>query len=92
MKEMEGKWLMTKLDLTLLMLMNENHVDNVSQAKTVTEIIEMIPNSQRRAYNTVYRHLQSMVEQGYVKCGLMEWIARTYYISETGKLFCNSMK
>lgn len=31
-----------------------------------------------------------MTKQGYVKCGLVDGLASTYYIDELGKVYCKA--
>ncbi len=79
---------MTKFSLVILMVLNENNVDIPSKALSVSQILALMGEKQRKSYSTTYRHLCSMAELGYVKCGLTDGLASTYMITESGKLFC----
>lgn len=76
---------MTKFDYEILMLLNEKNVDNPLKAINISQILEDISVAKRKSYSTAYRHLQEMTKQGYVKCGLVDGLASTYYIDELGK-------
>lgn len=79
---------MTKFSLVILMVLNENNVEIPSKALSVSQILALMGEKQRKSYSTAYRHLCSMTELGYVKCGLTDGLASTYMITESGKLFC----
>lgn len=81
---------MTKFDYEILMLLNEKNVDNPLKAINISQILEEISVAKRKSYSTTYRHLQSMSKQGYVKCGLVDGLASTYYIDELGKAYCKA--
>lgn len=81
---------MTKFNLTILMVLNDNNIESSSKALSVNQILSLINEKERKSYSTTYRHLCSMTEHGYVKCGLVDGLASTYYISESGKLFCKA--
>lgn len=81
---------MTKFSLLILKVLNDNHVVSPSGALSVSQILELMGEAQRKSYSTTYRHLSNMQRQGYVKCGLDDALASTYYISESGKSFCLS--
>lgn len=79
---------MSKFGLAILTVLNNNEIVTVMNAASISQILELLPEKQRKSYSTTYRHLQSMVEQGYIKCGLVDGLASTYFISDTGKAFC----
>ncbi len=81
---------MTKFSLTILMLLNDNGVNSTSKALSVGQIISLTDEKQRKSYSTVYRHLCDMAKHGYVKCGLIDGLASTYYITDTGQIFCKA--
>lgn len=81
---------MTKFDYEILMLLCNQNVDNPLKAMNISQILEEIPVVRRKSYSTTYRHLLSMAQQGYVKCGLIDGLASTYYISELGRAYCKS--
>lgn len=81
---------MTKFSLVILKVLDDNHVDTASKAFRISQILEMIPENQRKSYSTAYRHLQSLAAQGYIQCGIADSLAGTYFIVETGKSFCKS--
>lgn len=81
---------MTKFDYEILMLLNEKNVDNPLKAINISQILEDISVAKRKSYSTAYRHLQEMNKQGYVKCGLVDGLASTYYIDELGKAYCKA--
>lgn len=78
---------MTKVSLTILKVLNDNEIETSSKALSVGQIISLTDEKMRKSYSTIYRHLCNMAEQGYVKCGLSDGLASTYYITESGKLF-----
>jgi DNA-binding PadR family transcriptional regulator len=79
---------MTKFDYEILMLLNEKNVDNPLKAVNISQILEDISVAKRKSYSTVYRHLQNMTKQGYVRCGFVDGLASTYYIDESGISYC----
>ena len=81
---------MTKVNLTILKVLHDNKIETSSKALSVGQIISLTDEKQRKSYSTVYRHLCSMAKQGYVKCGLIDGLASTYYITDTGQLFCKA--
>lgn len=78
---------MTKVSLTILKVLNNNKIETSSSALSVSQISSHTDEKYRKSYSTIYRHLCSMAEHGYVKCGLSDGLASTYYITESGKLF-----
>ena len=83
---------MTKFGLAILRVLNDNDVDTDSKALSINQILELIPENQQKSYSTTYRHLQSMVTQGYIKCGFSDGMASTYFIVETGKSLCKAQE
>lgn len=81
---------MTKFSLAILNVLNDNDVETPSKALCVSQILSLMEEKQRKSYSTVYRHLCNMKGLGYVKCGLIDGLASTYYITESGKLFCKA--
>jgi len=79
---------MTKFGLVILTVLNDNSADTPSKALSVSQILELTKEKQRKSYSTTYRHLCNMEQLGYVKCGLVDGLASTYFITESGKLFC----
>lgn len=82
--------MITKVSLTILKVLNDNEIETSSKALSVGQIISLTDEKMRKSYSTIYRHLCNMAEQGYVKCGLCDALASTYYITESGKLFYNA--
>ena len=80
---------MTKVSLTILKVLNDNEIETSSKALTVGQIISLTYEKKQKSYSTIYRHLWNMAEQGYVKCGLVDGLASTYFITETGQIYCN---
>ena len=70
---------MTKFSLAILNVLNDNDVETPSKALCVSQ-----------SYSTVYRHLCNMEHLGYVKCGLVDGLASTYFITDSGKSFCKT--
>lgn len=81
---------MTKFGLEILMLLKCEDIVVPSKALSISEILEKIPTQKRKSYSTTYRHLQNMTEQGYIKCGLTDGLASTYFITEPGKAYCKA--
>ena len=81
---------MTKFGLVILMVLNDNSADVPSKALSIGQIRELTKEKLRKSYSTTYRHLHTMEELGYVKCGLVDGLASTFMITESGKLFCNA--
>lgn len=79
---------MTKFGLEILMVLDDNDVDSSSKALSISQISALINEKKRKSYSTTYRHLCNMASQGYVKCGLVDGLASTYFITETGQSFC----
>lgn len=80
---------MTKFGLVILMVLNDNSADVSSKALSICQIRELTKEKLRKSYSTTYRHLHTLEELGYIKCGLVDGLASTYLITESGKLFCN---
>ena len=81
---------MTKFSLRILTVLNNNNVETPSRALSVNQVLSLMEEKQRKSYSTTYRHLVNMTELGYLKCGLCDGLASTYFITESGKLFCNA--
>lgn len=81
---------MTKFDLTILSVLYDNGIDTASKAISIGQILSLIPCKHRKSYSTTYRHLNNIVQQNYAKYGLIDGLASTYFISETGKSFCKA--
>lgn len=81
---------MTKFGLEILMVLNDNKADSSSKALSVSQILSLMDEKKRKSYSTTYRHLCNMVQLGYVKCGLVDGLASTYFITETGQSFCKA--
>lgn len=81
---------MTKFSLRILTVLNDNNVETPSKALSVNQVLSLMEEKQRKSYSTTYRHLLNMTELGYLKCGLCDGLASTYFITESGKLFCNA--
>ena len=79
---------MTKFSLLILTVLNDNNVVTPSKALSVNQVLSLMEEKKRKSYSTTYRHLCSMEQLGYVKCGLVDGLASTYLITESGKLFC----
>lgn len=83
---------MTKFSLVILCVLNDNDVGTPSKALSVNQILSLMGEKQRKSYSTAYRHLCNMEHLGYVKCGLVDGLASTYFITDSGKLFCKSQE
>lgn len=81
---------MTKFSLAILIVLNDNDVESPSKALSISQILSLMREKERKSYSTTYRHLCNMAQQGYVKCGLFDGLASTYFITETGKSFCKA--
>lgn len=81
---------MTKFSLVILTVLNNNNVETPSKALSVNQILGLMEEKQRKSYSTTYRHLCNMEQLGYVKCGLVDGLASTYMITDSGKLFCEA--
>lgn len=82
--------MMTKYDLEILATLINNSADASSRALSATQIMAMMDKQHQKSYSTLYRHLGSMAEKGYIQYGLIDGLASTYLISETGKMFYNA--
>lgn len=81
---------MTKFSLAILKVLNENDVKSSSEALSISQILSFLDEKQRRSYSTAYRHLCNMVRLGYIKCGLVDGLASTYFITDAGQSFYNA--
>ena len=81
---------MTKFSLVILTVLNKNKVETPSEALSVNQVLSLMEERQRKSYSTTYRHLCSMAQLGYLKCGLADGPASTYFITESGKSFCDA--
>ncbi len=81
---------MTKFSLVILTVLNDKSAKTPSSALSVSQIIELMGEKRRKSYSTTFRHLLNMAELGYVKRGLDDGLALTYFISESGELFCKA--
>lgn len=81
---------MTKFSLAILNVLNDNDVETPSKALCVSQILSLMEEKQRKSYSTVYRHLCNMEHLEYVKCGLVDGLASTYFITDSGKSFCKA--
>lgn len=78
---------MTKFGLEILRVLIENNIDTASKAISISQITKLISEKHKKSYSTTYRHLQTMVTQGYVNCGLVDCLASTYFIADKGREF-----
>lgn len=78
---------MTKFSVSILKVLNDNAIETSSKALSVNQILSLMEEKQRKSYSTTYRHLCNLAQLGYVKCGLFDGLASTYFITETGKSF-----
>lgn len=83
---------MTKFSLAILNVLNDNDVETPSKALCVSQILSLMEEKQRKSYSTVYRHLCNMEHLRYVKCGLVDGLASTYFITDSGKSFCKAQE
>ena len=83
---------MTKFSLRILTVLNDNNVETPSEAMSVNQILTLMEEKQRKSYSTTYSNLLNMTELGYLKCGLCDGLASTYFITESGKLFCKAQE
>ena len=90
MREKEKCISMTKFSLRILTVLNDNNVETPSRALSVNQVLSLMEEKQRKSYSTTYRHLCNMAELGYLKFGLCDGLASTYFITESGKLFCKA--
>ncbi len=81
---------MTKFSFAILKVLNDNNVESSSKALSVSQILSLMQEKERKSYSTTYRHLCNMEHLGYVKCGLVDGLASTYFITDSGKSFCKS--
>lgn len=81
---------MTKFSLKILMVLSDNDIDSSSKALSISQILSIMQEKERKSYSTIYRHLCNMAQQGYVKCGFVDGLASTYFITETGRSFCKA--
>lgn len=81
---------MTKFSVKILEVLEEKNATTAANSMSTTQILEYLPKNERKSYSTTYRHLLSMEKQGFVKCGLNEGLASTYFIQESGELFLKS--
>lgn len=65
-------------------MLNDNNAETPSKALCISQILSLMEEKQRKSYSTVYRHLCNMEHLGYVKCGLVDGLASTYMITESG--------
>jgi len=80
----------TKFSLSILAVLCSEDVTVASKSLSIPQILELMSEPQRKSYSTTYRHLLNMVKQGYVKCGLDDGAASTYYLSSSGVSFYQS--
>lgn len=78
---------MTKFSLAILEVLSNEDITVASKSMSIPQIIERIPEKQRKSYSTTYRHLLNMVEKGYVKIGLDDGAASTYWLDKPGETF-----
>ncbi|MCC8051547.1 MAG: hypothetical protein LUI14_05870 [Lachnospiraceae bacterium] len=81
---------MTKYGVTILSVLQEENAEKPSTSMTIPQMMERMPREKRKSYPTIYRHLLEMADLGYVKPGLDDGAAATYYITPNGKRFIDS--
>ena len=81
---------MTKFSVKILEVLEEKNATTAANSMSTTQILEYLPKNERKSYSTTYRPLLSMEKQGFIKCGLNEGLASTYFIQESGELFLKS--
>lgn len=81
---------MNKTALKILETLLNNSIDSPSVAININELLELMPEKQRRCYTTIYRNLQLLVVLKYVQLGYPDALSTTYFITECGKSFCKA--
>lgn len=81
---------MNKTALKILEALLSNSIDSPSVAVNINELLELMPEKQRRCYTTIYRNLQLLVELKYVQSGFPDALSVTYYLTANGKSFCEA--
>ena len=79
--------MLTRIDAWLLAILHEQKADSFIVAMSIDEIIEA--GEDKTARITVYKHLKSLLNKGYVKAGAKNNRASCFYITEKGKAILN---
>ncbi|MCD8397930.1 MAG: hypothetical protein LUD12_12260 [Lachnospiraceae bacterium] len=82
--------MITKYSVTILSVLKDNKAEVPAKSMTIPQMINRIPKDNRKSYRTVYRHLLEMSRLGYVKPGLDDGAAATYYITPNGLRFIDA--
>lgn len=81
---------MTKYGLTILSVLQESNAAVPSRSMSIPQVMDQLPEGKRKSYPTIYRHLLEMSRLGYVKPGLDDGAAATYYITPNGLRFIDA--
>ena len=64
--------------------------DSPFEAITIAELRKALPEQERKAYSKTWRHVQRLLQRGYIACELQDGISDMYFVTQKGKDFCES--
>lgn len=78
---------MKLLELKILKQMISTGRDSPDRAITINELITLLPDQVKRSYTTTWRHIQKLIEKGYVTYGYKDGLSDMFYLTQAGKQF-----
>ncbi|GLB26561.1 hypothetical protein LXJ15735_28020 [Lacrimispora xylanolytica] len=77
--------------IKLLQYLIKENLDAPIRSITITDLRKALPEQERKAYSTTWRHVQRLLQNGYVESQLEDGISDLYFITEKGRKFCESL-
>lgn len=74
-------------DLKILRVLDIEERASPEKAITILQARNALPEQARKSYMTTYRHMHKLADKGYLKCGLDDGLASTYFITDMGRTF-----
>ena len=75
--------MLTRTDACLLAILYEQNADNFMVAMSIDEIMDA--GEKEAARITVYKHMKSLLNEGYIEAGVKNNRASCFYITDKGK-------
>lgn len=89
-QEKRGEKLLKLFGLKILKFLMTEERDSPAEAITIADLRKALPEQERKAYSTTWRHIQRLLQNEYVACQLQDGISDLYFITQKGKDFCES--
>lgn len=82
---------MTLYDLKIIQALNESGRDSPRSSITISATKDILPEQSRKSRITTSRHIDRLVTEGHLSRSFADGLAATYYITDQGKEFLQSV-